>query len=90
MMIVLIQTVDSNPACRGRRPTPNLSLSTRCRGLREEPLGGEDCDDEADSSSENKRGLDVERLRSDSDETRWVAWRGVDGGEASFSDPGKG
>jgi hypothetical protein len=30
-MIRLIQTVDSNPACRGRRPTPNLSLSTRCR-----------------------------------------------------------
>lgn len=26
-----IQTVDSDPACSGRRPTPNLSLSTRCR-----------------------------------------------------------
>jgi hypothetical protein len=26
-----IQTVDSDPACSGRRPTPNLYLSTRCR-----------------------------------------------------------
>ena len=33
----LIQTVDSNPACLGRRPTPNLSLSTRCRARNQKP-----------------------------------------------------
>lgn len=28
-----IRTADLDPACPGRRPTPFLSLSTRCRGF---------------------------------------------------------
>lgn len=37
----LIQTVDSDPAYLGRRPTPNLSLSTRCRDFEETTWSGE-------------------------------------------------